>query len=451
MATYLQRERRRRIVFWIAVVVLTGAAAALSYHLTGPPPPRKVRLATGEAGGAYAEFGRRYAEMLGEQGLEVELIETAGGIDNFYRLRDGKADVALVQSGTYDRVEDPDRVVRGIAALGLEPLWVIYRGGDEVTDVTHFRGRKISIGPADSGTELLSRVILEVNGIGDEDATLLHLPTSEAASRLEAGTLDVVFIVSSFKSALIRRLLDNEDLRLMGFRRYSAYVRIFPYLTPVELAEGVLDLEDNVPPEPTALLAPSAMLACRRDTHPRVVEQFITVAREIHSPGSRIARAEQFPTLDGVDLPVHETAEAYVRSGESLISRLVPYWAMHWVVRAQFLILPVLTLWIPFFKILPLLYRYRIGTLLKRHYAALRDVETGIERADSPSELSSAIEALESLRDDMERLSRKIPAYYQQDVYHWRLHVSMVQDEAHKRLGEQKQPTEEEPPSEPSG
>ncbi len=250
MATYLQRERRRRIAFWIAVVVLTGAAAAVSYRLTGPPPPKRVRLATGEQGGAYVRFGRQYAAMLAEQGLEVELVETSGGVDNFRRLRDGRVDVAFVQSGTYDRVEDPDRVVRGIAALGLEPLWVIYR------------------------------------------------------------------------------------------------------------------------------------------------------------------------------------------SGESLISRLVPYWAMHWVVRAQFLILPLLTLWIPFFKILPLLYRYRIGTLLKKHYAALRDVETGIERADSPSELRSAIQALETLRDDMERLSRKIPAYYQQDVYHWRLHVSMVQDEARNRLEE---------------
>lgn len=436
MATYLQRERRRRMVFWLAVLVLTGAAAALSYHLTGPPPPKKIRLATGQKGGAYAEFGRQYAALMGKNGLEVELVETAGGIDNLSRLREGEVDVAFVQSGTYDRVEDPDRVIRGIASLGLEPLWVFYRGEGEVTDAAQFQGRTISVGPAESGTEVISRVILEVNGVNDESATLLHLPMSEAASKLEEGTLDVAFFVSSFQSDLIHRLLDNEQLHLMSFRRYAAYVRIFPYLTPVELAEGVLDLKDNVPPEPTALLAPSVLLACRRDTHPRVVEQFITAARTLHGTGGRVNQAGQFPSLKGVDLPVHETAEAYVRSGESLISRFVPYWAMHWVMRAQFLIIPLLTLWIPFFKILPLLYRYRIGTLLKRHYAALRDMETGIERAESKDELREAIAGLESLRNDMERLSRKIPARYQQDVYHWRLHVSMVQDEARKRLEE---------------
>ena len=432
--TYLQRERRRRIFFWFAVLVLTGAAAAVSYHLTGPSPPKRIRLATGEKGGAYATFGSQYAEILRKNGLKVELVETAGGMDNFARLVHGEVDVAFVQSGTYDRVEDPNHVVRGIASLGLEPLWVFYRGDQEATDVAQFRGRTISIGPAQSGTEVIAREILEVNGIDEESATLLHLPMAEAASRLEEGTIDVAFFVSSFQSELIQQLLDDPQLRLMNFRRYAAYVRVFPYLTPVELVEGVLDLRDNIPSEPTALLAPSVLLACRKDTHPRVVEQFITAARTLHAPGGRVNRAGQFPSLDGVDIPVHETAEAYVRSGESLISRLVPYWAMHWVVRAQFLIIPLLTLWIPFFKILPLLYRYRIGTLLKKHYAALRDVETGIERAESHDDLREAIAVLETLRNDMERLSRKIPAYYQQDVYQWRLHVSMVQDEAQKRL-----------------
>ena len=109
---------------------------------------------------------------------------------------------------------------------------------------------------------------------------------------------------------------------------------------------------------------------------------------------------------------------------------------MHWVVRAQFLIIPALTLWIPFFKLLPFLYRYRVARLLKKHYAALRDVETRIERAGSPAELKEPLDELQSLRDDIKRLSRKIPAYYQRDVYHWRLHGAMVQEEARERLGD---------------
>ena len=434
MATYLQRERRRRIAVWIAVVLTTCAALAFSYWLVGPPPPKKIRLATGDPDGAYASFGQMYADILRKNGLQVELVSSSGSIDNFRRLSNGKVDAAFVQSGTYDRANDPYLVVRGIAAVYLEPLWVIYRGEEEVTDLSQFRGRSISIGPVASGTDAIARLLLEVNGITEENSQLSNLPISDSAGELEDGTIDVVFTVSSFNGAVVKRLLTNQQIRLMSFRRHEAYARIFPYLTPVELAEGVLDLKRDIPAVKTAVLAPSAVLACRRDLHPRVVEQLLTAARKVHSAGSILDKPGQFPSLNSLDLPAHETAEAYLRSGESLISRFVPYWAMHWLVRGQLFIIPVLTLWIPFFKILPLLYQLRIGTLLKKHYAALRDVESGIERAGSPDELNQAIRALETLRDDMERLSRKIPAYYQRDVYHWRAHVSMVQGEAGERL-----------------
>ena len=36
-------------------------------------------------------------------------------------------------------------------------------------------------------------------------------------------------------------------------------------------------------------------------------------------------------------------------------------------------------------------------------------------------------------RTDLEALSRKLPAYLQRDVYHWRLHVAMVRTEALER------------------
>ena len=353
-------------------------------------------------------------------------------------------DVAFVQSGTFDQVADDDvqHVIRGIAAIGLEPLWVFYRQRDPdamISDVAQFRGLRVGIGPPESGTNVLSRQILRVNGITAENTTLVERPMIEAAAELQAVALDAAFFVSSYEGPIVHELLDSSDdeLRLMGFRRYQAYVQIFPFLDSVQLCEGVLDLEENLPSRPSALLAPSILLACRHETHPRVVEQLITSARMFHKSGSLLNRPGRFPTVDGIELPLHETADTYVRTGESLMSRLVPYWAMHWVVRVQFLLLPLLTLWIPFFKILPLLYRYRIGTLLKKHYAALRDVESAIENADSDFELNRVIQGLESLRNDMERLSRKIPAFYQQEVYHWRSHVAMVQEEARLRLDRQ--------------
>src|SRR5262249_34173913 len=151
-------------------------------------------------------------------------------------------------------------------------------------------------------------------------------------------------------------------------------------------------------------------------------------------PGSLIDPPHRFPTLEGVDLAVHETAETYMRSGESLLARLLPYWGVRLVLNLRILILPLLAIWLPFLKIVPMVYNFRAHRLLARHYAALREAEGGIAGADNPDELRDRLGVLDRLRADMERLSRKVPAHLQRDVYHWRLHVAAVRSEAQDRL-----------------
>ena len=41
----------------------------------------------------------------------------------------------------------------------------------------------------------------------------------------------------------------------------------------------------------------------------------------------------------------------------------------------------------------------------------------------------------EGLRDELLLLSQKFSGRYQSDLYHWRLHLQIVRDEARERLG----------------
>jgi hypothetical protein len=134
------------------------------------------------------------------------------------------------------------------------------------------------------------------------------------------------------------------------------------------------------------------------------------------------------------DLPLHEEAETFLTSGESFVSRVLPYWAARWVRWAKLLLLPLLAVWVPFLKVLPMIYSWRANRLLHRHYAALREAESAIAQTDDPAELRARVQTLEELRRDMEALSRKVPAALQRDLYHWRLHVSLVRAEALDRL-----------------
>jgi hypothetical protein len=94
----------------------------------------------------------------------------------------------------------------------------------------------------------------------------------------------------------------------------------------------------------------------------------------------------------------------------------------------------LLAVWYPFFKVVPAIYHYRVNRLLRQHYAALRQAERTLARATTVPELKQRLDLLEELRTAMESFSRKIPAHLQGEVYQWRLHVSLVHNEALDRL-----------------
>lgn len=90
--------------------------------------------------------------------------------------------------------------------------------------------------------------------------------------------------------------------------------------------------------------------------------------------------------------------------------------------------------WLPFLKIVPVLYGYRISLLLKKHYDALYRMEQSLEQAEDAAELRRRLSALDSLRLAMRTISQKVPGYLQGDIYNWRLHIGLVRTEALERL-----------------
>jgi hypothetical protein len=330
--------------------------------------------------------------------------------------------------------KDPDEKLRALAAIYLEPLWVFYSSDKIVDTLADFKGKRISVGPALSGTEVISRLVLHAHDIGDKNSTLKNLSNAVAATELEDGNLDVVMIVGSYQDPVVQALLRHKGTGLMSFKRDIAYHRSFPYLTPLKIATGLLDLRDDIPPQDMILLAPAAELVCREDLHPGVVELVLKAAQSIHQQGSLLDGPKSFPTLDGLDLPVDEAAETYMHSGESFLLKILPYWALRLLVQLKIFILPLILVWIPAFRLLPALYQWRINSHLKRHYTELRDMETGLAQAATPHELRERLTELDTLRKDMERISRKVPGLYQREVYNWRLHISLVRREALERL-----------------
>jgi len=433
-------DSRSRTLAVIVIVALTIALVALSAYLMGGSPPSKIVLATGQPGGVYDAFGKEYQKRLGAQGLKVELVNTAGSVDNFRRIIDGKVDIAFAQSGTYQVVNDPERKVSGLAAIYYEPLWIFARRGVSVEGKLSLRPESVAVGPKASGTEAIAKAIMAELGYDITNPSLVNLTSAEARKRLMDGKLEMAFFVTSYRDPGIMELLRSKDLQLASFRRDAAYTRRFRGLTPLKVPEGLLDVKDNIPAENVTLLSPSAMLVARDTINPRVVELVLKVAQTVHGPGDLLDPPLKFPTLEGVDVPINEAADTYLTSGESFLSRNLPYRALRWVLLLKLLLLPLLAVWLPVIRLAPLVAAWRKGRWLKRYYARLRDIEARVAVARWPNELRAGINELEALRGEVQAVIQKLPLQQQQDIYHWRLHVQLILTEATTRLAQMAEP-----------
>jgi TRAP transporter TAXI family solute receptor len=429
---------------WGGIVAgLMLLAAWITFAYTEPAPPRRVTLATGIAGGAYLNFGQDLAKLVEKaHGPRVTVRPTEGSAENLRLLARGAVDVAFVQSGTVSALAstvDTSRL-RSIARLYYEPLWVFHRGAAELKDLRDLRTlggetpRRIGIGPEGSGTSIIALELLGDSGVSEVNAQLVRSSTALAIAAFERHELDVLFLIASPRAESVQRLLHMPEVSLMSFANHVAYARRFPYLEAVELDQGLLSLEDNIPDRRIVLLAPSAVLMTREDVHPRIVELFTRAAKERFSGGDLLDAAGAFPDAELLEVPQHAAAHRFMVDGESWMSRHFPFWLLRLLARMKLIIIPIVTVLVPALRFLPLVFRLRVGRVLKKKYVALAEVEDAMRRARTIPELQAQIDATDRLRDEVADLTMDRPERAHTAVYDFRLHANLVYQEGTERL-----------------
>ena len=218
-----------------------------------------MTLATGPDGSAYAEFGQRYAQALAKNHIQVKLLTTEGSLANLQALRAGDADVAFVRGGSADPAADGEAGITSLGALFYEPLWVFYRPAAlvkqapaapksaasapvSVTTLGQLKGLRVNIDQPGSGVPEIVHRLLQANGMDASALVSSPLPPAAAAEALLGGYLDAMVLVTAPESPVVERLLRAPGVALMDVAQADAYARRFPFLQPVTLPRGVVDL-----------------------------------------------------------------------------------------------------------------------------------------------------------------------------------------------------------------
>jgi TRAP transporter TAXI family solute receptor len=408
-------------------IVVVAAVCALAYVIVDPAPPRRVTLATGQENSAYEEFGKKYTAALAKEGIKVTTVRSLGSQDNLQRLNEGKVDAAFVQSGSTNEAEAQRKGLVSLGSLFTEPVWLFMRDASKVTQLNQLKGLKINLGPEGTGTPKLFRQVLALNGVEPSELAIGTLENTPATVELLEGRIDGLVFSSGPDALLVQMLLQTPGITLFNFDQAEAYARRLPFLTHVVLPRGIVDLGRDLPPQDYHLIAPTATLVARANLHPALVDLFVQAATDIHGGAGWFQQQGQFPSARYTEIPVAREAAKYYKDGPPLLQRYMPFWVANLFDRLWVVVVALAALIIPFSKVVPPLYVWRIKSRVYRWYGQLRAVEQALDEADPARRRQVGAELLQRLDELEGRVNRmSIPLAFADNLYGLRSHINFV-------------------------
>ena len=305
-------------------------------------------LATATTGGTYYPVGVALATLTKvrlepDGGPALSAISSAGSAENIKLLREGQVRFAILQGiyGAWARDgsgglvnEGPQPYLRSVTTLWPNvEHWVVRKAlasTGTAADFDNLKGRRMSIGARNSGTEGSGRALLARLGYNpDADFTLVNQGYEPSADGLQNGTLDAANLPAGPPVSAVTRVFAamGDQLTLLSFTEEQMIKANTPrvlwgrYTIPAGTYPGQS--------RPIETLGQPNFLAVHEDVSEndvyRIVETIYTNLPFLQA----IHKATNAMSLDnavsGLPLPLHPgAARYYAEAGLTIPSDLLP-------------------------------------------------------------------------------------------------------------------------------
>ncbi len=414
------------ITYFAPAIVLTLAGFAIAYQFVDPAPPRQITIATGQPTGAYYRMGQEYSQIIARDGIKVELETTSGSVENLKSLADmgSGVDVIFMQGGIGRMFLNEGMVSLG--SIYYEPLWVFHLSSITIRQLSDLNGKKISIGLEGSGSKVLAEQILLLNSVDKDNSHIYNLNNEEAIEKLLAGEIDAAFFVTAYHEKTFRKPLKSAGVQLFSFHRADAYTSHFHFMSKLTIPEGAIDFVENIPSENITLLSPTAQIVVRDDFHPALIDLLLSAVKEVGTPSDLFTKPGEFPSPTFVDFPLSSDAERFYTSGPPFLQRYLPFWLANFLIRMKIMLLPLLALLFPLFKVLPPFYRWKVRSRIFRWYDQLMEIDYQILHGNASERQSEYLTQLDKIEQKVSKI--KVPRGYTRELYDMRIHIEMLRE-----------------------
>ncbi len=190
----------------IAACVWPAFVSALLAPFSSPAcaSDQTVTVLTGGTGTPYYPLGEALAVVMRKTapGMKTSVQATKGSAENLSMLDEGRGEIAFAIGDTLSNAwkgnEDagfkaPLKNLRGIAALYPNYIQIVARGDSNIHSLADLKGKKISVGPPKSNTELDARAIFKAAGLDYKDfAKVEYAPFGQSVELMKERQIDAL-------------------------------------------------------------------------------------------------------------------------------------------------------------------------------------------------------------------------------------------------------------------
>jgi uncharacterized protein len=309
------------VVALAAAVSLVACGGQREPAGSGSADGGRLTIATGNTTGVYYQLGGALAQVISQKvsGYRATASETGASVQNIQGLVSGSYDIAFsLGDSASDAVKGENSFKAKQDVVALTRLYnnytqVAVRTSAGINSIADLKGKRVSTGSPNSGTEVIARRLLEAAGLDPaKDVTAQRLGLPESVDAMKAGSIDALVWSGGLPTGGITDLITS-----MG--KGVKLLPIDDLLPKMQKRYGTIYTQAPIPaatykqPADVATIVVPNVLLVRKDMKDELAEQLTKVIFENMDSLVAVNVAAKGITLDQAEqtmpVPLHPGAK----------------------------------------------------------------------------------------------------------------------------------------------
>jgi TRAP transporter TAXI family solute receptor len=235
-------------------IKIYGAALGLAVALAAPASANDVKFMTGPQGGSWIPLGGQLKDMWEKAipGLTIQQSPGAG-MANVRALEEGKTDIGLSNSisavdaiGGKAPFTKPHQNICNVATLYPQYYQLAVTADSGVNKIADLKGKSITTQQKGNTGEMITRQLLEVNGIKYSDVKVSFVGYTDSVNQMKDGHAVAFGLNTQVPAGAIMDLAAARDIKLIDQTdSYEKMKQINPGYKMITIAKGSYPKQDK--------------------------------------------------------------------------------------------------------------------------------------------------------------------------------------------------------------